>query len=634
MTATAIDGANRTSTNARSPGSSTGASLFAELMSLTQQPHTGQGFLTRALGVIGRAFASPYARVYYRRNAEVFKEEYHSGSTSPAFWSAPTEDLLTGSMARGLSRARLLSARNSELQIAILAAPLFDSTGIVCGAVALVVRCGAEEARRHLTLLESLATLASHLQATGHSVERSATPAGTANAGAASQAQTLGRAAACESDTELAFSITNGLRNKFGFEQATLGRVRGSIVEILSISGLDDVKPRSPGVQCIRSAMEECLDLGAPVLIQRDGTTLPEGARPRMHTQWHGASRGASVASLPLRFQDRIVAVLSMRQSSGEALTPEKLSKLQQTVEPFAAALVLLRRAQRGLARHAIDSARSSWDWLWKSGGIGRKLMLTGLVAVTLWFILGTLPYHLTVPCVLQPAEVRHLSTPFDTVLESVSALPGDRVQAGQVLAKFDDQELATQRAQYAAELEVYRQERLRALAVNQPVEARLAEANEALSRTRLSLVEARLKLTEIRAPFDGVIVAGDLRHQIGAALPQGTALFEMAPLERWTVELAVPESAVAFLHPGLAGEFASTGRPENVQPLRLSRIRPAAEIRGQKNVYVAEAALQSGSEWFRPGMEGVARIRAERRPVWWLTLHPVVDYLRLRFWL
>ncbi len=614
-------------------GSVSGAAWHFELIALARQSHSGHGFLTRALGVIGRAFSSPYARIYFRHNAEVFREEVHSGSTSPTFWRGPTDELLTDAMARGVSRARLLSARGAPLQIAILTAPLFDATGIVCGAVAVVVQSAPADARQHLMLLESLAMLASQLQSDrGHAAR--ATGAPPAAGATMASTQSLARAAACESETELAFSITNGLRNKFGFEQVVLARVRGLHADILSISGLDEVKPRSPGVQCIRAAMEECLDLGVTVAVRGGGDCLPEGTRPRLHAQWHDAARGASVASLPLRFCEQVVAILSVRHSGNEELTAEGLAKLHQTVEPLAPALVLLRKAQRGLPTHAIDALRSTWQWLRSRGGVGRKVLLAAVVAAAAWIAFGTLPFRPTVPCVLQPAEIRQLSCPFDAVLASVQVAAGDRVRAGDVLARLDRRELDTQHSELAAELEVHRQERLRALAAGAPVEARLAEANETLARTRLALVEARLAQTEILAPFDGVIVAGDQRRQVGAALAQGTTLFEIAPLDRWTVELAVPENVVAFVHAGLAGEFVSTGRPEDTRMLAIGRVRPAAEIRGQRNVYVAEAELRAEGDWLRPGMEGVVRIRAEHRPVWWLTLRPILDYLRLRFWL
>ena len=131
-----------------------------------------------------------------------------------------------------------------------------------------------------------------------------------------------------------------------------------------------------------------------------------------------------------------------------------------------------------------------------------------------------------------------------------------------------------------------------------------------------------------------GVIISGDLRKLVGSVLAQGTPLFEIAPLDRWQLELAVPQNVSGDVQVGLTGHFASNARPEVTQPFKLARVRPSSEIRNAENVYVAEANVVVNSEWMRPGMEGVAKVRIGQRKVWWITLHRVLDYLRLNFWL
>ena len=69
-------------------------------------------------------------------------------------------------------------------------------------------------------------------------------------------AQARARAASCETTAELAFAITNELRNKLGCEQVSLGMVRRGRVKVVSISGLDEVKKQSPGVAAMIGAME------------------------------------------------------------------------------------------------------------------------------------------------------------------------------------------------------------------------------------------------------------------------------------------------------------------------------------------------------------------------------------------
>ena len=85
-------------------------------------------------------------------------------------------------------------------------------------------------------------------------------------------------------------------------------------------------------------------------------------------------------------------------------------------------------------------------------------------------------------------------------------------------------------------------------MAADLPVEVQLAAAKQHLVRTKLRIMEHRGDRTTLRAPVDGVVVAGDLRKAIGSVVPLGEPLFAIAQLEQWTLELGVPESRAASM--------------------------------------------------------------------------------------
>jgi multidrug efflux pump subunit AcrA (membrane-fusion protein) len=149
-----------------------------------------------------------------------------------------------------------------------------------------------------------------------------------------------------------------------------------------------------------------------------------------------------------------------------------------------------------------------------------------------------------------------------------------------------------------------------------------------------MDILARRIELATLRAPFDGVVIRGDLRQSVGAVLAQGAPLFEVAPHAGWQVEIEAPEHAVADLAAGLTGSFTCQSRPERPHALRALRVHPGAEARHGKNVYLVEAALTAADEALRPGAEGVARIRIGPRRVWWVAAHRLLDALRLSYWL
>ncbi len=534
-------------------------------------------------------------------------------------------------MAENVPRARLLSARHAKLRIALLAAPLNDGVGTISGAIALVVRGGEEEARLYLQWLESLTTLTASttLIVAAPRDQRQATTNGAS-------AQVLARASGVTSPVELAFAITNSLRNKLSCEQVALGLVARRRVRILSVSGMDDVPKRSPGIAQMRAAMEECLDCGTPIIAQNDSGWADEklSSQHCLHQRWRQTAGGAAVASVPLYSGENCVAILSLRRRDDQPLRREHVDEIRKLTEPFAPALLLVKRANRGLLCHLGDSCSAIGGALFGRGRLGLKLVSVLVMLAAGWFCFGTMNYEITVPAAIVPAEERHLATPYDAVLATVSATVGDRVHAGQVLCEFDQRDMRLERERLLAEAAVLERELTRAQADDEPVEARLVEVQQRLVRTQLAVVERQLEQAVVRAPFDGVIITGDLRKQVGAVFARGTPLYEIAPLDHWTLEVAAPEASAGELHLGQAGRFASHARPESTHEFSLIRVAPGAEVRDGRNVYVAEAELDAAADWLRPGMEGVARISVGSRKVWWITLHQFVDYLRLHYWL
>ncbi len=612
------------------------SSAYVNIVRLATTAPSKPAFYSQALAHAAGAFESPFAVLYLRSSAEVIEDEYHDGPSDPGFWRPPVQDFMTEAIASGHSRARLLSAKDSSVQLGLIATPMFDASGEIIGGVALVARMTEQDVRQRVATFESLVALLSHVGIASDAARQEATETRRSEDQSRVESQALARSAVFESAEELAYSLTNSLRNRLGCEHVALGLVARQHVRLLSISGLDDLRRQSPGMVQIRLAMEECLDARRPVVCQQSPEILPDqvASEHRLHKQWHNAARGAAVASIPLRVGKTIVAVLSTRLKYGASFTAEDLQQIREAVEPFAPALLLIRRAQRGLASHTMDALREAAAALLGPRSYGWKLTVAACVLLAGWFAFGTLTYEITVPSSLQPAQRRHVAMPYDGIVSEVHAGAGDTVTAGQVLCELDHRDLDLRRAELRAELAAVEQEMQRCLAADSPVDVQLCQANARLLRTRIALIERRIEHARIRSPLDGVVLRGDLDDKAGATFAQGAPLYQIAPTDAWELELAVPEWAASHVKPGLPGRFATRARPDIVEVFRVGPLRPQAELRKNRNVFVATADIDVAAGWLRPGMEGVARIRIGPRPVWWVTFHRLIDYLRLNVWL
>jgi multidrug efflux pump subunit AcrA (membrane-fusion protein) len=137
----------------------------------------------------------------------------------------------------------------------------------------------------------------------------------------------------------------------------------------------------------------------------------------------------------------------------------------------------------------------------------------------------------------------------------------------------------------------------------------------------------------KITAPIDGVVLSGDLERARGVPVQRGQVLFELAPLAEMTLEVAVPDADAMLVGKGQKGEFALQASPERTMDFVVDRVRPQAEVRSDKNVFVTEAPVTNAVGWLRPGMQGTAKIDVSRKRLGWVLTRRLVNWFRLTFW-
>jgi multidrug resistance efflux pump len=145
--------------------------------------------------------------------------------------------------------------------------------------------------------------------------------------------------------------------------------------------------------------------------------------------------------------------------------------------------------------------------------------------------------------------------------------------------------------------------------------------------------VEEQLSRTTITAPFDGVVVSGDLSQNLGAPVERGTILFEVAPLSEFRLVLKVDEGDVAFVEPGQRGTLLMSAFPNDPIGFEVTKVTPVSTPREGKNVFRVEAKLDRNDPRMRPNMEGVGKVDIDRRPYFWIWTRHAVNSLRLILW-
>jgi RND family efflux transporter MFP subunit len=528
------------------------------------------------------------------------------------------------------SIARLFGKDSGIPEFAVIACPIDFPGRDPFGGVAVLVRCpDIPEAERLQLHLRSACLHASSMLAKPAASRRSTVEMDDI-------ARVYARAGQFHNLHEFAYTIANSARQRFNCDQSSLGRVDRGRIRLLCISGLDQIKRRSPGVHLIEQAMGECADAQQPMIAQPaenwDDADFAE--RGRLHERWRAATGGACVLSLPIRSGEEVVAVTSFRRAADQPFDADDIDALEKLLAPLAGAIPLVRRATRGLGAHASESARALAGWALGRNSVRKKAVLllggAGLVA----FTLAPSTFRVSTAAAIVAQREHTVAAPEAALVSELLVRAGQRVERGDLLATLDTSLLRVEQEQLDAEIDAAEIRVSRGVAEGNPAAASLAQAEARALRVRRAGLEARLERASVRAPVDGIVLGTDLGELPGRRVAAGQPLLTIAEGGEISLELRVPEHAVTDLVPGARVRFASHARPEAPAETTLERVAPAAEQRDGRRVFIAEAAMPEGTDWLRPGMEGVATVDAGERPNWWIATHRLIDFARMNFWI
>lgn len=161
---------------------------------------------------------------------------------------------------------------------------------------------------------------------------------------------------------------------------------------------------------------------------------------------------------------------------------------------------------------------------------------------------------EITVTGLLLPDEEVNLSFETSGQVIEIYFKEGAQVSKGELLAKVNDRQLLAQLKRLTAQLKlaedrVFRQSALLERdAVSKEAYEQVKTELETL-KADIDIIKAQIELTELRAPFDGVI--GLRQISVGAYATPSTVVSKLTKIVPLKVEFSVPERYAAQVNPG-----------------------------------------------------------------------------------
>lgn len=429
-----------------------------------------------------------------------------------------------------------------------------------------------------------------------------------------------------------ATTLATEMAREWVCDRVFVGLVERRFTRVVALSGGANLNNARPLLTDVASAMDEALDQGAHVACPQQPEEQPRVTRAHeLLAQRHGMG---AVLTVPLFVDTQAVGALLFERRVGQLFDHAWALQVQAVATVLAPMLQLQADRDQGLLLRGLRL----WTGRWRALPThNRKLWLAGLplaLGALVALMLVPMDHRVAATSTLQGRVQRAVVAPLDGYLKAVHVRAGDSVKAGDLLAELVDDDLRLEQRRRQTEVTQHESAYGDAMARQDRGALVLAEARAAEARAQLGLVEAQLARTRLVAPFDGQVIAGDLRQQLAAPLRRGELLFTMTPSRELRLLLQVDERDSNHVQPGQIGAVTFSALPAQRFELVVERLSPLAQAGDGRNVFEAEARLLAApQELLRPGMQGLAHLQAGQQSLGWLISHPITDWLRLQLW-
>ena len=414
-------------------------------------------------------------------------------------------------------------------------------------------------------------------------------------------------------------------------ERVSIGFLDAGTMRVRAISHNATFNPKSNLARDLEAVMDEAL-------VQGDVVLFPPNPDSPMrvvaeHAAFSASHADGCVCTIPIGDDGALSGAIVFERPADQPFDAQSLELCEVVGSLLGPILELKRKEARWFGAVIRDDTTNFLARVVGRGHIGMKLALVAIVAAVTWMTVTTGPYRVTADASIEGTVQRAIVAPMDGFVANALIRAGDVVREGEVLGQLEDKDLQLERARWAGQREQYQTEYRQALAKRDRAQTRVLAAQLDQAKAQLELIEDKLARTELVAPFDGLVVSGDLSQRYGSPVERGQVLFEIAPLDSYRVVLEVDERDIADVRAGQRGQLAITALSGEVTDIVIEKITPVSTPENGRNHFRVEAALDRPIGGLRPGMAGVGKVSVDERRLISIWTRELVDWFRMWRW-
>jgi RND family efflux transporter MFP subunit len=428
-----------------------------------------------------------------------------------------------------------------------------------------------------------------------------------------------------------ATAVATELATTFGCERVSIGFLNGRHIEAAALSHSATFGKKTNLIRALEGAMDEAADQLATVTFPPLQTNSIQVTRA--HAELAAQHHIGAICTVPLTAGSTVLGAMVLELPAGAQFDARTVELCEHAALLVGPVLDIKRKEDRWLAQKVIDSVALRVSHLLGPRHVALKLSVFLIVLAIIFFAIAEGDYRVTADAALEGTVQRAVTAALPGFILEARARAGDIVRKGDLLARLDDRDLQLERQKLSSQRAQREGEYSQALAEHQRSRVQVLQAQLAQVDAQLALTEEQLSRTRLVAPFDAVVVKGDLTQSLGAPVERGNVLFELAPLDAYRIIMKVDERDITGIAVKQVGHLVLSSLPQEEIPLVVEKITPVSVVDQGRNYFRVEAVAKGSTAKLRPGMEGVGKIEVERRKLFWIWTHKLTHWVRMWFW-
>lgn len=435
----------------------------------------------------------------------------------------------------------------------------------------------------------------------------------------------------------LVLSVVNLASQALAYDRAVIALDEGGQPVVKAISGIESVDPKTDDSRSLMRLITWLLERNETTYVE-DVTAETEEARGFRNAfdEYLAQSGLRSFCLIPLKDEEGRLGAFYMESTSPDFLGENGMDSAELLANQVS---VALRNAELYSQVPFIGLLQPIAAWRNRMAGMsGRRLLARyGLPALV---VIGAalFPWQQRTSAhvaELLPAERMPLRATVGGLVTQVLVEEGELLRRGQVLAELRDDALSISlseaQAGYASALRTAAAARARG---DEPGE-RMAQITAEELAGRVRLLSDQLDRTELRAPINGVVLTMRPWERVGEWIDAGETFVLLGRTDALELEARVPQRHIDRVRIGQRVRLKVEARPEHTFVGRVTELAPQAErsVAGGEATFVVRARIDNSEQLLRPGMQARAKIVGDRRPLGWIIIRPLVEWMQLRFW-